>query len=141
MTLHSVLCLNQRSKGGSQGRSWCDLIAMWEGVDYLFIDEVSMIGCSFLLKISEALTEAKQSTKAFGGINIIFTGDFAQLLPVGETQLFSHIDSHKKKVGTKHGQDDVFGKLLWLLVKVVVILNQVMRQSGPENEPFIKLLS
>lgn len=141
MTLHSALCINQRSKGGSQGRTRRDLVAMWEGVDYLFIDEVSMIGCSFLLKISEALTEAKQSTKAFGGINIIFAGDFAQLPPVGETRLFSHIDTRKKRVGTKRGQDDVFGKLLWLSVKVVVILTEVMRQSGPENERFTELLS
>ena len=58
---------------------------MWEGVDYLFIDKVSMIGSNFLLKISEALTEAKQSTKVSGGISIIFDGDFAQLPPVGET--------------------------------------------------------
>ena len=131
MTLHSVLCLNQRSKGGSQGRTRRDLIAMWEGVDYLFIDEVSMIGCSFLLKISKALTEAKQSTKAFGGINIIFAGDFAQLPPVGETRLFLHIDSHKKKVGTKLGQDDVFGKLLWLLLQFNLVRVEI-RELRPK---------
>jgi len=49
-----------------------DLVAMWEGVDYLFIDEVSMIGCNFLLQISEALTAAKGNSSLFGGINIIF---------------------------------------------------------------------
>ena len=49
------------------------------GVDYLFIDKVSMIGCNFLLKISEALTEAKQKMPAFRGMNIIFAGDLAQL--------------------------------------------------------------
>ncbi|KAG1885109.1 hypothetical protein F4604DRAFT_1878546 [Suillus subluteus] len=45
MTLHSALSI--------------DLVAMWEGVDYLFVDEVSMIGCNFLLQISEALQRRK----------------------------------------------------------------------------------
>ena len=57
---------------------------MWEEVDYLFIDEVSMIGCDFLLDISEALTATKGNTTAFGGINIVFTGGFAQLPPIGQ---------------------------------------------------------
>ncbi|KAJ7739460.1 P-loop containing nucleoside triphosphate hydrolase protein, partial [Mycena maculata] len=55
MTLHSALCLNQRSNGTSQTRTRKDLTAMWEGVDYLFIDEVSMVGCSLLLQVSQAL--------------------------------------------------------------------------------------
>jgi len=34
-------------------------MAMWEGMDYLFIDEVSMISCHFLCKISEMLSLMK----------------------------------------------------------------------------------
>ena len=139
MTLHTALCLNQKFSMGTQSKTHRDLIAMWEGVDYLFIDEVSMIGCRFLLRISKALTEAKESTASFGGINIIFAGDFAQLPPVCETRLFAHIDTAKS--GSKCGQDDVMGKLLWLSVKVVVILTEVMRQTGPENETFVSLLN
>ncbi|KAH7931039.1 hypothetical protein BV22DRAFT_999410, partial [Leucogyrophana mollusca] len=56
MTLHAVLGLGQRGKSGARGKTKRDLITMWEGVDYLLIDEVSMIGCNFLVKISEALT-------------------------------------------------------------------------------------
>ncbi|KAJ7776561.1 hypothetical protein DFH07DRAFT_693050, partial [Mycena maculata] len=55
MTLHSALCISQRSSNSTQTRTRRDLIAMWEGVDYLFIDEVSMVGCAFLLQISQAL--------------------------------------------------------------------------------------
>ena len=61
-----------------------DLASTWEGVDYLFIDEVSMIGSQFMCQISEALTNAKGNTSAFGGINIVFAGDFAQLPLVGD---------------------------------------------------------
>jgi len=57
MTLHSVLCLNKLNKRSAKGR--IDLIAMWRNVDYLIIDEVSMIGCRLILQIHEALCKAK----------------------------------------------------------------------------------
>ncbi|KAH7931397.1 hypothetical protein BV22DRAFT_980370, partial [Leucogyrophana mollusca] len=56
MTLHAALGLSQRARGSSGSKTRRDLMAMWEGVDYLLIDEVSMIGCNFLVQISEALT-------------------------------------------------------------------------------------
>ncbi|KAJ3911581.1 hypothetical protein F5877DRAFT_27864, partial [Lentinula edodes] len=98
-----------------------------------------MLGCRFMLKISRALCRAKDNNLPFGGINIIFAGDFAQLAPVREQRLFSFINT--ARVGTNYGQEIVFGKLLWLSVKTVVLLTQVMRQSGLENEPFVELLS
>jgi hypothetical protein len=141
-TLHSALCLNQREKkGGNSSKTKRDLHAMWEGVDYLFIDEVSMVGCSLLLKISEALIEAKGNTLPFGGINIIFAGDFAQLPPVGQTRLYSNIDTSRAKSANKKGQNDIGGKLLWLSIKTVVIFTEIMRQAGEENEIFVDLLS
>ena len=142
MTLHSALCLNQRSGKSSKGCSTRrSLVAMWEGVDYMFVDEVSMIGCNFLLQISEALIEAKGNTSAFGGINIIFCGDFAQLPPVGQTRLFARIDTRGlARCGTTRGQNTVLGKLLWLSVKIVVILHEIKRQTGRGNEEFVSLL-
>ncbi|KAJ4493162.1 hypothetical protein C8J55DRAFT_418102 [Lentinula edodes] len=98
-----------------------------------------MLGCRFMLKISRALCRAKDNNLPFGGINIIFAGDFAQLAPIREQRLFSFINT--ARVGTSYGQEIVFGKLLWLSVKTVVLLTQVMRQSGLENEQFVGLLS
>jgi len=43
MTLHSVLCLSKQKKRSSKAKM--DLIAMWRNIDYLIVDEVSMIGC------------------------------------------------------------------------------------------------
>lgn len=40
MTPHAVLCLKQRGNVSPQAKTNRDLTAMWEGVDYLFIDEV-----------------------------------------------------------------------------------------------------
>ena len=72
-------------------------------------------------------------------MNIIVAGDFAQLPPVQAMHLFSHINI--AEANTKRGQDDILGKLLWLSVKTVVVLNQVMRQRGPENDQFVSLLT
>ena len=84
---------------------------MWEGVDYLFIDEVSMIGCDFLHNISSALTNAKGNTSVFGGVNIIFVGDFAQLPPIGDVWLYKNIDTSKVAMGvTNKAQAKVLGR-------------------------------
>jgi PIF1-like helicase len=53
MTVHAALSINQRKKSGLQSKTHRDLVAMWEGVDYFFIDEISMIGCSMLYKLAK----------------------------------------------------------------------------------------
>ncbi|KAJ7167187.1 hypothetical protein C8R43DRAFT_820971, partial [Mycena crocata] len=100
-----------------------------------------MVGCALLHDISHALSVAKGNDLAFGGINIVFAGDFAQLPPVGQVRLYAHLEKKTiARAGTKSGQKVVFGKLLWLTVDTVVMLTQNMRQSGPENLPFVELL-
>jgi hypothetical protein len=134
-TLHTALALSQNKKhrGDSKGKSKADLIAMWLGVDYLFVDEVSMIGCHLLFQIHEALVDAKGCTEPFGGMSVIFAGDFAQLPPVSQTKLFSRVKSTKEAV--------VFSQLLWRLVSTVVMLTQQMRQAGSENKQFVEMLT
>jgi hypothetical protein len=112
---------------------------MWQKVDYLIIDEVSMIGCKLLLEIHEALCEAKENTELFGGINIVFVGDFAQLPPVGDIKLYSRL--HNNKIGTMKGQRNVFGKLLWLSVSKVIILKELVRQDVHDDFEFTNLLN
>ena len=134
-TLHTALALSLSQKTGKRGnaKTKADLIAMWMGVDYLFIDEVSMIGCALLLQIHEALVDARGCTEPFGGISLIFAGDFAQLPPVNQVKLFSRATSAKEST--------VFGLLLWRSVTTVVMLTEQMRQAGPENTPFVEMLS
>ena len=139
-TLHSLLQLNELGRKSS-AKTKRELAAMWEGVDYLFIDEVSMIGCEFLHNISSALTEAKGMTVAFGGVNVIFAGDFAQLPPIGDVRLYKNVDTGKASMGSgNRAQAKVLGRLLWLSVDTVVILHETMRQAGSENVSFVGLL-
>jgi ATP-dependent DNA helicase PIF1 len=56
----------------------------WRGVEVLIVDEVSMMSSKMfdlLDRIGRIMR--KNVSKAFGGIQLIFTGDFFQLPPVG----------------------------------------------------------
>ena len=141
MTVHSALSLNQHKKKNANGKTRRDLTAMWEGVDFFFTDEISMIGCKMLYQISEALIKAKGNTSPFGGINLVVAGDFAQLPPVGEIRLTASIDTSQSRHTSKRGQGNVFGKLLWLYINNIVIFKQSVRQSRPENAPLVDLLT
>ncbi|KAI0750598.1 hypothetical protein BC629DRAFT_1266695, partial [Irpex lacteus] len=95
-----------------------------------------MIGCGLLAKINLALELAKESKSPFGGINVIFCGDFAQLPSVLDPHLYSPLDTSSNK----SKPDLIMGKVLWLLIDTVIFLHQPMRQSGPENVRFVELL-
>ena len=140
MTVHAALSLNQQKKA-NKGNTRRDLTAMWEGVDFFFIDEISMIGCQMLYRISEALIEAKGNSQPFGGVNFIVAGDFAQLPPVGETRLYASVNTSQTQKATKRGQEVTFGKLLWLSISTVIILTESMRQVGHENLHLVQTLS
>ncbi|THU82762.1 hypothetical protein K435DRAFT_560927, partial [Dendrothele bispora CBS 962.96] len=87
-----------------------------------------MVGCSLLAEISEALSKATGVNDLFGGMNVIFSGDFAQLPPVIYTRLYAKVN--RNKVSTISGQKDLFGKLAWLSVDTVVCLEENKRSDG-----------
>ena len=139
-TLHSLLRMNESGRRlGTKSKR--ELVDMWDGVDYLFIDEVSMIGCEMLHNISSVLTEATGKTCAFGGVNVVLAGDFAQLPPIGDVRLYKNMNISGVASGaSKRAQAKVLGKLLWLSIETIVILREVVRQSGSENKQFVDLL-
>lgn len=58
----------------------------------LIIDEISMLDANLLDKISEYLKLVCKNDKAFGGIQVVLTGDFCQLAPVsGEYAFKSYV--------------------------------------------------
>ena len=59
------------------------LKATWKNIDILVIDEVSMMSKK-LFEMLDAIGKAvKRNSRPFGGIQLIFSGDFYQLPPVG----------------------------------------------------------
>ncbi|KAK0452781.1 uncharacterized protein EV420DRAFT_1273710 [Desarmillaria tabescens] len=95
-----------------------------------------MVGTKLLVQILNALCVAKEDSSAFGGINIIFAGNFAQLPPVRDSKLFAQVDRTR---GTDSALTMIQGRLLWLSVDTVIILHQVMRQEGDKNASFVEI--
>ncbi len=56
--------------------------------DIIIIDEISMVGSSLLELIDFILRKASGYDEPFGGVQIIFTGDFLQLPPINDSFAF-----------------------------------------------------
>ena len=112
------------------------LRARFEGVNYIFLDEVSMLSCHDMYRISSRLSKILNvSDLPFGGMNMLFAGDFAQLPPaIGQ----EHSALYSRTVGNKStspcDQEAAIGKALWQQVTTVVILRQNMRQKNQSKE-------
>ncbi len=78
-----------------------DKLKRWKNAEILVIDEVSMLGSQILSLISKlgqdirmgrkeikALIAAKQPVPPFGGLQVIFSGDFMQLQPINDKFAF-----------------------------------------------------
>jgi hypothetical protein len=108
-----------------------------DGVDYVFLDEVSIISCRDLYKISAQAAKARGvHDKPFGGINFIFAGDFPQLPPArsGPPLYSGNVGTQVNAGQTVEQQEAAIGKALWHQVTTVVILCQNMRQAEQSEE-------
>jgi len=52
------------------------IINTWPNIQFIIIDEISMVGCTLLATIHLKLQKLKSNILPFGGINIMFMGDF-----------------------------------------------------------------
>ena len=69
----------------------------WEEVRILMIDEISFMCDDELKKMDQRLKEMKDRAKPFGGLSIVFCGDFRQLEPSASSEdnlLFSRESSN-----------------------------------------------
>ena len=55
----------------------------WKGTNILIIDEVSMMSLKLFEMLDAIGKSVRKNSKPFGGIQLIFSGDFYQLPPVG----------------------------------------------------------
>ena len=139
-TYHSVLGIGSDSHRRPQNEqtTLAQVRTRLQGVDYIFIDEISMIACHEIYKISAQLSKARNCTNSpFGGVNMIFAGDFAQLKPVMGQALYNEsVETILSKSQTQRGQESAIGKALWHQINTVIILKQNMRQNkqSPEDE-------
>ena len=130
-TYHSVFGINDMSNGTQSYKTLSQVRTRLQGVDYIFLDEVSMLSCYDLYRISAQLCKVMNNpTSPFGGYNILFAGDFAQLPPpVGG----ENVSLYSRVIGisgtTTRAQEEALGRALWHQVTMVVILRRNMRQT------------
>ena len=102
-----------------------DCMKGWKKVDILIVDEVSMMSLKYFEMLDKIGRRIRNVDTPFGGIQLIFSGDFYQLPPVGDN------------TDITTGQF-CFESSLWnTTFEHVVILKQNFRQSDPV---FMKIL-
>lgn len=102
-----------------------DKVERWNAVETLIIDEISMLSPGFLELINSiAKILRNRKTVAFGGIQIIFIGDFTQLPPVPPK-----VDPNQKLLA-KLGNHYIFQTQTWRdLALTMVKLETNFRQK------------
>ncbi|EAU89804.2 hypothetical protein CC1G_09386 [Coprinopsis cinerea okayama7 len=139
-TYHSMLGIRMADAENeivkSDSRTVQEVRSRLLGVQYIFIDEVSMIACHELYTISKRLAHiTNKPDLPFGGMNMIFAGDFAQLPPTKGMSLYSNaMEKVQDARMTRRQQETTLGKILWHQVTTVVILRQNMRQKSQTEE-------
>ncbi|CAF1446435.1 unnamed protein product [Rotaria magnacalcarata] len=144
MTIHSFLG-EQRDSGKSRTIKAGDLKLEkeWRFIEYLLIDEMSMVDLTLLAKLNRIISAAKHVDPQipFGGVNVIFFGDYLQYRPVYDAPLhtdFPLLSKNKstKKPTEKEIQQRVACSLI-LQINCVVKLTQQMRT---EDIRYLQLL-
>jgi hypothetical protein len=107
----------------------------FQEVNYLIIDEFSMLSQVMFGKIDQRLRQAKNNNCTMGGISIILIGDPGQLLPVCGSSLYNSKLSNGLAMN---------GFLSYQKFQIVVTLESLMRQENSSNDldqkHFIELL-
>jgi len=97
-------------------------VSKWSETEYIIIDEVSMMDCKLMMTLNTRLNLLrgyKNDDLPFGGINLIFIGDFYQLPAVSKLDLWRD---------SKLGQWEK-GHRLWRSLNAAVTLVKQMRQA------------
>lgn len=131
-TLHSALKLPVQKDGRIvhmlqlTGNYLQIMRRQWRYIQFLFIDEISMVPYEMLCMIDNRLKQLKNNEEVFGGINVIVFGDLFQLPPVRGHQVFNQPPHMKPAVH------------LWEFFSLCE-LNENMRQKG--DNTFINILN
>ena len=139
-TYHRALGIMSQSEDGinysrNEGAIINEVRTRLQGVEYIFIDEVSMLSCRDLFFISRRLSQVFNKDTLFGGVNMILAGDFAQLPPVFGHPFYSEYVNNKQDSAMKPRQQEAtLGKIFWHQFTTVVILKQNMRQTTQSKE-------
>ncbi|CAM4819906.1 unnamed protein product [Rotaria magnacalcarata] len=144
MTIHSFLG-EQRNSGKPRTIKAGDLKLEkeWRLIEYLLIDEMSMVGLTLLAKLNRIISAAKHVDPQipFGGVNVIFFGAYLQYRPVYDAPMHTDSTLLSKKKSTKLPTEKEIqqrvARSLILQINCVLKLTQQMRT---EDIRYLQLL-
>ncbi|KJZ69214.1 hypothetical protein HIM_11393 [Hirsutella minnesotensis 3608] len=134
-TIHSLLRLPV--SGAFTDLSPADAAALQSRlrhVQYLVIDEKSMLGLEQLARVDSRLRQAfpQRGLEFFGGVSVMVVGDFFQLPPVRQKPLYS--------TSTSLSSMERRGQAAYRLFDRTVFLTRVQRQAGDDQAGFRQAL-
>jgi PIF1-like helicase len=128
---HSMFGINERMSSNKIE----NIKAKPNSIEYVFFNEVSMLSARDLHRINAQLAKVFDIAEIpFGGLNMVFSGNFGQLPP---TIRGKHVSLYSRTIGTvctNKKSQEVIEKALWHQITTVVILRQNMRQSKQSTE-------
>lgn len=106
-------------------------IAKWTTIGLLLVDEFSMIRAGLFDLIDSRLRQLKtRFNKLFGGLHLVFCGDFYQLPPVGTTVF--RLPTFTDNQHNPNALASLRGQQLWnTCLSDVILLSKNLRQSEP----------
>ena len=124
-TLHSWsgirLCKGENKKIIEMAIKNKRIKSAWKSVRVLIVDEVSMMSLKILEVLNSIAQLVRGNVAPFGGIQVVFLGDFYQLPPVGT-------------IGDEDTERFCFESKLWPIlfpIENVVVLKTIFRQTDP----------
>jgi ATP-dependent DNA helicase PIF1 len=123
-TLHSLLSLPTRGEFKDlEGEHLNRLQQTLGGMEYLIVDEMSMLGRKMFGQVDRRLRQVfpHRSDQVLGGCSCLLVGDFGQLPSVMDLSLYTTVPSSSLSV---------IGSSLYQSFDCAVVLDQIMRQSG-----------
>ncbi|CAF1529169.1 unnamed protein product [Didymodactylos carnosus] len=143
LTIHSFLGpISYAKKKKTVRPGDAKVTSNWHHIQYIFINEMSMVGLHLLSQIHKLLCIAKcKSTEPFGGINLVFFGDFILYPPVLDKPLYRDMLAEENNTRTKLKQKTELdtqyevGRALWLQLNTVV---QLIRQMRTDDSAFLE---
>lgn len=142
LTIHSFLGESykgpkkQRTRTLKPGDS--KLETQWRHVKYLIIDEMSMVGLNLLARLNRVVKAAKhfRPEVPFGGVNVVFFGDYLQYSPVLDKPLYANY------VPPPHCTErDIEMQCAQKLMSQINCVVELTQQMRTEDKQYLELLT
>ncbi|MBC7836712.1 AAA family ATPase [Acetobacteraceae bacterium] len=105
----------------------------------LIVDEISMLDANFLTMLDAVCRRVKNSSRSFGGLQVIFVGDFFQLPPVSQHRIQENNDPDLFENTEGSQSNFAFHSSAWRTANPIVCY--LSEQHRQEDEEYLGLLS